>query len=383
MGNKIAREFDRGTYAGSWVNGKPDGKGCHIQKLSYDEFVRDGEWRDGLFTGYGSYKYPDGSVYNGEWRDGKRNGKGNHKHGSCRSEGLWSNDMLIGKGKKTYLDGSVYTGDFDINLRSGQGKYTKSYKSYDSVWEGTWEYDGIIQGFYTDSFVGSSYAGEFLNMLPHGNGRMEYKSGHVQDGTWNMGKFTGNGSNEYGHIYHVSTGYYTGDYVDNIPHGQGCYTEKDTNFVCDGKWVNGRFHGNGTVTIGDDLVYTGDMVNSEAHGQGRMVQSSGQVREGSWDMGKFTGNGSVMYPDESIYIGEFVNGLKHGKGALLPNDDHKILCGWWLYNKLISEFSDAEKQQFMKDKLLIGASNEQHTAVPDAPDADEEGLAEDTLESTQ
>ena len=45
------------------------------KKIYYDY---DGEFKDDLPNGRGTFTYPDGETYVGEWKDGQKNGQGTY-----------------------------------------------------------------------------------------------------------------------------------------------------------------------------------------------------------------------------------------------------------------------------------------------------------------
>lgn len=93
---------DRSEYHGMWQNNMRTGEGirifangdCFHGLWKFNKIVRgvlalkngdkyDGEFKDGLFEGYGKYFWKDGSWYEGTWKDGKPfNGKKLNMDGS-------------------------------------------------------------------------------------------------------------------------------------------------------------------------------------------------------------------------------------------------------------------------------------------------------------
>ncbi len=56
----------------------------------------DGEWKDGLFHGRGTFSYANGFVEDAEWKDGKKNGRGTFIYANGRVEkGIFENDKLV------------------------------------------------------------------------------------------------------------------------------------------------------------------------------------------------------------------------------------------------------------------------------------------------
>lgn len=55
------------VYSGCFVNNKPHGRGLMMYK---NENIYDGEWHDGMRTGDGTLTFANGSVYLGGWKKG-------------------------------------------------------------------------------------------------------------------------------------------------------------------------------------------------------------------------------------------------------------------------------------------------------------------------
>lgn len=172
--------YNGNTYYG-YINGSrlPEGTGyCSYESGS----TYYGEWKDGLFSGFGildlasgnqyqgeflndeyhgvgTYTWTNGDRFEGEFADGARNGQGSMYFASGDVyEGEYADDKMSGKGVYTWPDGDRYEGDFSEGQITGYGVYT---------WDdGKW------------------YEGEFLNGQRHGQGTMHYTDGTSKSGTW-------------------------------------------------------------------------------------------------------------------------------------------------------------------------------------------------------
>lgn len=175
------------------------------------------------------------------------------------------------------------------------------------------------------------------NNLMHGIGKMRTtKYGRI--GTWREGQFTGwnresqvngdilegkfiNGKvNGKGIFKNAKRTYYVGDFVDNVPQGEG---EMKTNkFIYNGHFEEGNFHGKGKIKFFEDgHEYEGDFEKGEITGLGRCKWTNGDIYEGQMEKGKMNGNGRYTYTNGQIYEGGYVNGLKQGLGKIIyPND---------------------------------------------------------------
>lgn len=80
----------------------------------YKGDVLEGEWRNGLLNGFGSYSYGNGDKYAGDYKDGKP----------------------MGQGTYTYANGDRYVGEFKGVKRNGKGIFTfADGKKMEGVWE--------------------------------------------------------------------------------------------------------------------------------------------------------------------------------------------------------------------------------------------------------
>lgn len=109
--------------------------------------------------------FDDGSVYVGETFDG----------------------LADGNGKLTQKDGQVYTGQFVDGAATGKGKLVTPV----GVYEGSFlnaQKDGY--GIYKIStiYVSGVYEGYFKNDKMHGQGKLTYADGTVEEGDWVNGE---------------------------------------------------------------------------------------------------------------------------------------------------------------------------------------------------
>lgn len=119
------------VYEGEWVNGVRSGWG---KQVWVDSACYEGIWVDGKAHGRGVYKYPNGALYEGSWKEGKKFGFGRctYQHGAVY-EGEWNN-VKQGFGKQTYPDGKVFEGYWKANKRHGLGKQTKDGHTITGEW---------------------------------------------------------------------------------------------------------------------------------------------------------------------------------------------------------------------------------------------------------
>lgn len=92
---------DGSMYTGEFVQGKLCGNGRLIHSNS-------------AFTDEDSQiVHADGDVYEGEWKNDVAHGKGTYYHNDgAKYVGSWKNDKQHGKGEEEWPDGSKYKGKF-------------------------------------------------------------------------------------------------------------------------------------------------------------------------------------------------------------------------------------------------------------------------------
>ena len=67
--------------------------------------------------GYGTYYYPDGSVYRGEWKNNQHDGNGVFEFANgTRYEGTWKNHLMQGHGEYTDHLQRKWRGEFRRGL---------------------------------------------------------------------------------------------------------------------------------------------------------------------------------------------------------------------------------------------------------------------------
>jgi hypothetical protein len=100
----------------------------------------------------------------------------------------------------------------------------------------------------------------------------------------------------------------------------GCTKDKG---VYVGEEIDGKRHGQGTVTYSNGKKYVGEFKNGKKHGQGTQTWSDGDKYEGEHKDGKKDGQGTYTWSDGSKYVGEFKKGKRHGKGVSTALDGQR------------------------------------------------------------
>ena len=137
--------------------------------------------------------------------------------------------------------------------------------------------EGTYKGYFKDAkphgngvFKGSSldynYDGEYLNGKKHGQGKMTYTNGTIEEGTFENNRFVkaksgcvyGDCKNGYGTYEWPGGDKYSGNHKYGKRNGYGTYT-----------WANGD-------------KYAGNLKNNEKHGQGTYTWANGKKVTGEW-----------------------------------------------------------------------------------------------------
>lgn len=188
----------------------------------------EGEFKDGLFDGWGAYYYRNGDRY----------------------EGAFRNDMKHGEGTFTYKNGDRYNGEFRKDVKDGVGSLT-----------------------FGD---GNRYVGRFSNGMIDGKGVMLYAKGNRYEGDFKKGLKHGEG------VFRFANGdVYDGEFKDDARHGTGAYTfGNGAKYI--GDFKNGKRHGRGRYIYASGEEYRGDFRNGEKDGEGVCIYPNGQQIKGLW-----------------------------------------------------------------------------------------------------
>jgi hypothetical protein len=149
-----------GSYDGQWIDGVWSGYG-HLVNQNGDSF--EGYFVEGCTHGEGSTVYPDGRVFDGLFRMGEMVEGTMHYQDGGSYVGRFMNGKRHYQGTYNFKDGSVYQGDFRNDRLVGHGQL---------IWNN-----------------GAKYVGEWQNDLRHGLGRELRASGTIRyEGMWAHGK---------------------------------------------------------------------------------------------------------------------------------------------------------------------------------------------------
>jgi len=109
-----------------------------IERIEYASgSVYEGEMKDGLRHGVGTYRWSNGDVYIGKYVNDVRQGKGKFIYASgAVYEGDFLDGNFHGHGVYRWADGDTYDGEWKNDERHGNGKWINADGSYfTGVWE--------------------------------------------------------------------------------------------------------------------------------------------------------------------------------------------------------------------------------------------------------
>ena len=118
-------------------------------------------------------------------------------------------------------------------------------------------------------------------------------------------------------------GVYVGEEIDGKRHGQGTVTYSNGKKYV-GEFKNGKKHGQGTQTWSDGDKYVGGFKENKRHGKGTYEfnqHGKGCIYKGDWNEGRRTGQGSETCTEGKwwfvFYEGGWKNSKFHGQGKLV------------------------------------------------------------------
>ena len=199
---EVGDEYKEWIYIGDVKNGKPNGLGS--SNLPGSPMSYNGEWKDGLKNGQGTFTYASGSMYQGEFKDDKQHGQGTltwingaKRVGEFRKGKLFNITEYSRKGSiiRKWVNGVMV---FDkkkgklLFLRNENGKWTwlkSGNEEIDGKYVGSIDKNGIPGDAGTLSLPdGNKYEGEWKDGKYDGKGTLTFTDGDTLEGEWKDGK---------------------------------------------------------------------------------------------------------------------------------------------------------------------------------------------------
>ncbi|SMP65244.1 serine/threonine-protein kinase [Anoxynatronum buryatiense] len=151
----------------------------------------------------------------------------------------------------------------------------------------------------TFEYRDGSYTGDHVNQQPHGEGTWEGPDGEV----------------------------YTGFWEDGLPHGEGALTGPDGD-VYSGSWVRGNREGYGDYLSANGVRYVGEWANNRRNGMGTETWPNGAEYSGNWKNDLRDGQGTYTWANGDQYVGAWRDGFQHGEGRLTYADGNTLEGNW-------------------------------------------------------
>ena len=184
---------------------------------------------------------------------------------------------------------------------------------------------------------GFYYNGEMKDGLFSGNGEIVLDEGDVFQGSFDEGRFFGNGTFYRDSKTDTDGWHFSGVFSEGRA-GSGSFYFLDGSAVILSReqmdvtisgldWMfSGGFsehggNGTGSYTFEDGSVYNGSFLNSIAHGEGEYIDAEGfLIYSGGFRNGYFDGQGVFYSRDGWIYDGGFKDGMFDGEGKVTDGD---------------------------------------------------------------
>jgi len=308
--------------------------------------VYDGEFRKGLFEGYG--RLNDNELrYAGQFVDGQPHGLGKLTlPNSDYCEGQFSKGMPCGVALQVIHEslqtaGLTYMGGFVEGERHGYGIAKYGDKA---VYVGPFENDercghGVM--FFNDQHA--SISGEWFEDQVTGvcetislvSGVLEYYEGMiVQDNRHGTGKLITEGM------------IYEGEFRNGVYAGSGKLSKLSGEAIYEGYWAQGKPHGEGRETLDGDTYY-GVFVNSHKQGIGSIVYKDGSEYRGLWNEDERQGDGFFISAAGDTFSGRWLEDKRHGAGVYTDTRGVRHEGSWeqdLLHGHCVTVFNDGSRK---------------------------------------
>ena len=350
---KITRA-DRTSFLNICVSGNcQNGEGEFIDLNGYQY---NGNFKNGIKTGFGKMAYLDNKVYMGIWANDKPEGRGKEilKNGDFY-EGNFANGLYHGEGIYTSKNGDTYTG-FYVNglfdgtythyLKSSNETYTEIYKG--GVFVSSKKNEKVIPKntnpnakYETLTYAtGDVYEGYTVNGKRNGLGKYTGKDGAYYDGNWENDQLNGFAKYDNGLRYENNI-VYEGNWKDNLMDGKVKKTTKSGN-VTEQNWVAGKLNGKsvGKVYENGALLFTIEQqfIDTIETGDPKVIYPNGDRYEGQWQYGKPYGIGQFTHKNGDVEKGNFQFGKKTGL-VELKTKNGKVLTQYYKNDTIAGTFT--------------------------------------------
>ncbi|KGN54717.1 phosphatidylinositol 4-phosphate 5-kinase 5 [Cucumis sativus] len=169
---------------------------------------------------------------------------------------------------------------------------------------------------------GDYYTGQWCDSFPHGQGKYLWTDGCMYVGEWSKGKTMGRGRFSW-----PSGATYEGEFKSGYMDGNGTYTGSNGD-TYKGHWVMNLKHGHGVKNFSNGDCYDGEWRRGLQEGHGRYQWKNGNHYVGEWKNGEICGKGSFAWSNGNRYEGNWETGLPRGNGTF-KWPDGSFYVGYW------------------------------------------------------
>lgn len=243
--------------------------------------------------------FADGAIYRGAMRGASYHGKGEFVSKSFKYEGEFKDGLKQGQGTYEWQNGDRYEGTFVADRADGRGKY--QFANGDT-YEGEVKAGEIVgRGTYVAK-NGDVFDGSFRNGKPHGIGVYRFASGDRYEGEMDEGRLQGRGR-----YFNRNGDRIEAPFVDGKPQGRGTYHFSNGDRY-EGEITGGALNGQGVYFYASGLKYEGEVRQGQPQGRGTFWFQDGSRFEGQFENGLARARGEIIRPDGTRVPGEIVDG---------------------------------------------------------------------------
>ncbi|KAG6694423.1 hypothetical protein I3842_09G047700 [Carya illinoinensis] len=169
---------------------------------------------------------------------------------------------------------------------------------------------------------GDYYTGQWSDSFPHGQGKYLWTDGCMYVGEWFRGKTMGKGRFSW-----PSGATYEGEFKSGYMDGTGTYTGSNGD-TYKGQWIMNLKHGHGVKNCVNGDCYEGEWRRGLQEGVGRYQWKSGNHYVGEWRNGEICGKGTFIWTNGNRYDGYWEDGLPKGNGTFKWPDGSFYVGNW-------------------------------------------------------
>ncbi|EEF35469.1 phosphatidylinositol 4-phosphate 5-kinase 4 [Ricinus communis] len=169
---------------------------------------------------------------------------------------------------------------------------------------------------------GDYYTGQWYDNFPCGQGKYLWTDGCMYVGEWNRGKTMGRGKFSW-----PSGATYEGEFKSGYMDGTGVYTGPSGD-TYKGHWVMNLKHGHGTKSFANGDLYDGEWRRGLQEGHGRYQWTNGNHYIGEWKNGMMCGKGTFVWGSGNRYDGNWEDCVPKGNGTFKWPDGSFYVGNW-------------------------------------------------------